>query len=267
MKFRRSIIFLGTLFLFSTVAKTQLSLQCHWEDDFTKTEQEKLTSWVNTVGKAVSQTLGNYPFTTHIYFHKATQGNGPVPWAHTWRENEQAVHFHVNTSYSLQQFLADWTAAHEIAHLSIPFVGDQYRWLSEGYASYMQWQIMHNQGLLSAKELLAKYATKIEQVSPKYASNKSFVELTLLHTSNYNYPALYYGGACFFMQANKQLEKQGSSLAVVIRQYLNTRRFKDYNAQSLMKSLDMQIEAPIFQNLFKHFLKANGYQTVGLTSL
>jgi len=267
MSIFRTFFFSILISLATQSVSAQFSSVFHWTDSFSPKEKEKLSTWVTEVGDAVEKTIGTYPFEVQIYFHKTTQGSGPVPWAHTSRDGEESVHFYVNTGYPLQAFLNDWTAAHEIAHLSIPFIGERYRWFSEGYASYMQWQVMHIQGLLSQDNLREKYLDKIAQTTPKYNSDVNFIALTRSLKSRYDYPALYYGGACFFIQANAELLKLGTTLPKLISLYQAKGRRTDDNLYELIKSLDALVEKPVFTNLFNKFLSSSGKETVGVTAV
>ena len=83
----------------------------------------------------MERSIGSYPFTVTYYLSRKDNASEPVPWANTVRSGEQAVEFYVDPSYDLSEFLADWTAPHEISHLSIPYVGRSNMWFSEGYAS------------------------------------------------------------------------------------------------------------------------------------
>ena len=132
-----------------------------WDDDFTETEKRKMFVWLDGASNAVFDTLGYYPFSIHVYMHKSTSRNEPVPWANTVRGEKQGIHFHVNPEYSLKGFFTDWTATHEISHLSIPFVGKENMWFSEGYASFMQWYILQHQGYYSIDEVHEKYRAKL----------------------------------------------------------------------------------------------------------
>ena len=101
-----------------------IKLNFIWEDDFTAKEQEMVKTWLQVTALSTAQTLGSYPFTVNLYIHKKT-ANEPVPWARTVRDNEQAIHFHIDTKFSLEEFQTDWTASHELSHLSIPFIGKE----------------------------------------------------------------------------------------------------------------------------------------------
>jgi hypothetical protein len=75
---------------------------------------------------------------------------------YTRRDGKGSVHFHVDTRFGLTKFVDDWTVYHELAHMALPYLGSEYRWFSEGFASFMQYQIMqkHNTTLI---ELIAHY--------------------------------------------------------------------------------------------------------------
>lgn len=258
-----------TLVLLLQGLSVQAKFDCQiiWKAEFSEQEKEKLTDWVYQVGGAVETTLGKYPFSVNIYFHRKDNAQEPVPWANTARDREQAVHFHVNPKFSLEEFLEDWTAPHELAHLSIPYVGEQYRWFSEGYASFMQWQIMHTLGVLSAEELKEKYQQKIAQTVPKYHSEQSFLQLVQRMRLSHDYPGLYYGGACFFMQINTYLQAKGSSLMAVIRDYQQMFRMQDKRVDIIVRSLDEVCEDTIFRKTFHEFETRSGKETVGKTEV
>lgn len=255
------------LVLYAFITQAQFNYRAVWKDNFTSSEKQKLTAWIDEVGAAVKQTIGTYAFPVTIYFHRKDNSYEPVPWAHTARDGEEAVHFHVDTRFSLQAFLEDWTAAHEIAHLSIPYIGKQYMWFSEGYASYLQWQIMHNQGLLSEAELQEKYRTKVSRTVPKYNNNEPFVSTVKSLHLRHDYPGLYYGGACFFIQLEQLLEKEGTTLAKTIAKYQTKGRLNDESIEELIDSLDQLVPRPTVKKLFNQFLTGTSKQTVYSTEV
>lgn len=140
----------------------------HWQSPFDSAEQRKLKSWITTTVAAVESTVAPYPFDVHIYFHRLAGKGEPIPWANTNRNDQQAIHFHVDTSYSEGEFLQDWTAPHELSHLLIPYVGRSYSWFSEGFASFMQYQIMAAMGVMKKPRVQKAYQSKVEQAQRKY---------------------------------------------------------------------------------------------------
>jgi hypothetical protein len=224
-----------------------------WTDTFTPEEKQKLTSWLDGVSEAVAATFGGYPFQVNLYIHRSS-GNEPVPWAETSRNGEQGVHFYVNTKYSLQDFQRDWTAAHEIAHLSIPFVGRENMWFSEGYASYWQWIILYKQGIYSSTEIEEKYKAKMDLVLPYYDTERSFIETSGKLRSKRNYPGLYWGGACYFFRVDEVLKKEHeTSLGEVISAYQSDGRLDDQSLEDLVASLDRISESSVFSEMLETF--------------
>ena len=262
---RKTIVILIATFVFiaATPIRNDISSSIIWEDSFDENEKIKLTNWIEEVSSAVSETLGKYPFEIKLYIHRSENAGEPVPWAHTIRSKEQGVHFHVNPDFSLDEFKNDWTAQHEISHLSIPFVGKSNMWFSEGYASYMQYQVMWHQGVLTTAETNEKYKAKLKVNMPKYDSDDNFLEVSARLKKNYDYPAVYWGGACFFIQANTKLMKQKNiSLNGVIRKYQQNGRNTDDNIEDVIVSLDRISDSKIFSELMETFINGSAREAV-----
>ena len=86
-----------------------------------------------------------------VVIQRADDAREPVPWAHVIRSHPQGVKFYVNPDFSLGRFMRDWTAAHELSHLYLPYPGQPDIWLSEGLATYYQNIIQARSGLPSAR--------------------------------------------------------------------------------------------------------------------
>ena len=224
-----------------------------WDKDFTEAEKRKMYDWLDGISMAVFDTLGYYPFPIHVYMHKSS-GSEPVPWANTVRGEKQGVHFHVNPDYSIHDFFKDWTATHELSHLSIPFVGKENMWFSEGYASFMQWYILQNNGTFTLDEVHEFYQPKLEYAIQQYQSNKSFLKRAEELKKTYDYPALYWGGATFFFQVNEVLKQQHqTNLFAVIKAYQNQNRLTDRNIEDLIHSLDAISNSSVFSDHYNKY--------------
>jgi len=268
--------FFQLLFLFSTLAQCHLGLDetkeltlqnkstesvkaCkiiwHGLHNFSESDQEKLQTWLRDITQVTRSTIGVYQFDVHYYLHPS-DGQEPVPYAHTSRRtNKQAVHFYVNPNYSLDEFLGDWTAQHEISHLSIPFVGKENMWFSEGYATYLSRKIMINQGYYTNESFDSIYYNRIG----KDESLKKYPEMTLLKLCNelkkqYNYPSLYYAGSSFFYLIDKQLQKEYSlELMDIITYYQNQNRLIDNSLIDVLTSFDEIVGDAIFSKLYSDY--------------
>lgn len=202
----------------------------HWEDTFSAAEKTKLQNWLLETTEAVEQTLGSYPFRVHYYLHRMEGRGEPVPWARTTRFDEQGVHFHVDPSYSLETFLADWTAPHEISHLSIPYLGRSESWFAEGYATYLQCQVMLTMGYYDAESLDAHYRKKLDEMRSAYRSAEPFVEVARDLGKSYRFPEMYWGSMYFFYTLDQELKAKGTALTNLIGKYLDCCRMRDEDA-------------------------------------
>lgn len=214
------------------------SLVWHFEDDFTAAEQSRLQKWIHKVFSATEQVLGKYPFPVHIYFHDAGSSNEPVPWAHTRRAPHQEAHFHVDLDFNNEEFMNDWTAPHELSHLSIPFLGRENAWFAEGYASYWQYQIMHELGVLSKKEMEKEYELQWVKNLGYISHDENYIEIVKAQRKKHNYPAMYWGGAYYFYVYAQALTDQGTSFSEVMHAFLKCCRFGPKTYDGIVQQWD-----------------------------
>lgn len=236
----------------------------HWVDDFAENEQEKLKDWLRVITKVTKQTIGIYQFDVHYYFYRSN-GNEPVPFAHTRRSgNKQSVHFYVNPKYTLQEFVGDWTAQHEISHLSIPFVGKKNMWFSEGYATYLSRKIMITQDIYTSDEFDSLYYNRIG--GDKYIFN--YGELTIPRLCDklkkaHHYPAIYYAGCSYFYRIDKLLiDSHHTELIDVVAKYQKQNRLLDQGLSDVIKSFDEIVGSPVFSELFFDYSNNPSSQTL-----
>lgn len=229
--------------------------QIHWhfEDVFTVKEKERLENWIRKVYNATEKTLGKYPFPVHVYFHDAGTSSEPVPWAHTKRYPTQQVHFYVDLNYTDQEFLDDWTAPHEISHLSIPFLGKENAWFAEGFASFWQYQIMHTLGVLSEVEMENEYQRQWKKNLHHIKGAKPYLICVQKQRNFHNYPAMYWGGAYFFYVYHKKLINENKSFHGVMKAFLKCCRFKCDDYPSIVEKWDKLSNMKACNSLLKDF--------------
>lgn len=239
--------------------------QLHWQHEFSAAEQAKLSQWLAFSSRATLDVLGPYPFEMQLYLYRRA-GNEPVPWANTWREQSQQVHFYVAPQFSEQQFVADWTAYHEMAHLALPFLGRDNAWFAEGFASYMQYQIMQHAGLIdsAASYIAAKFAPQRKH----YLQQLSMAETAAQLLSQRRFAAGYWGGAQFFVVAERLLQQQGkAALSQQIQHYQQCCRLQDNNLQQLIQSLDTLSDSKLYSQLLQQFQQLPAAQFLTLYQL
>lgn len=247
--------FIGLICCGSAISQpNNQNLQIEWVDAFTSEEKAMLREWLAGVYGTVEETLGPYPFSLNTYVHLSDRDGEPVPWAHTVRHGEQGVHFYVNSHYPLSKFQEDWTAAHELSHLSIPFLGRDNMWFAEGYASFMQWYLLEKQGVLDSTAVHQKYRERLDRALLRLQSDQTFPELCEQLLKRHDYPTVYWGGAVYFFQINDRLiAEHNTDLFAVIRSYQQRGRLEDETLDELVQSLDTISGTTLFSETLNSF--------------
>ena len=264
-KIRVFVLFALALYLPSSISHAQPTntyseLIWHWESKFSEKEKQKLQTWITRVHDAITKRFGQYPFPIHIYFHKARWASEPVPWANTVRTAKQGVHFHVDSDASLGELLNDWTASHELSHLLIPYLGRSNMWFAEGFASYMQYKIMVDTGVLHQKQKWRKYASHLKKAEARYTYDRlPFLIASKQLAAERNFPTLYWGGAAYFINAEYQLLVEGIDIDTLLKKYLSCCRLKTRNLEDLISSFDALAQSPTFQSNYLFIEKALGF--------
>ena len=233
--------------------KPVTTIEWYWEDHFTTSEKEMIRLWLNRVTGSVELVLGPYPFDLQFFIHRRDHAGEPVPWANTRRmSNEQGVDFHIDPSYPLNSFLEDWTAPHEISHLSIPYLGRENAWFAEGYASFMQYQVMEQMGIYTNSKVNEKYAAKLAIARPYYRGEDPVVTIAKSLQKSHRYRQMYWGSASYFMQLDDMIRaKHGTSLSGVIREYQNCCRQTDATIDEIVASWDRLLESSACGDLLR----------------
>jgi len=233
----------------------------HWKDRFTGGEQRKLMTWIRQTVAGVESLVGPYPFDVHVTFHRRRPANEPVPWANTERSRRQGVHFHVDPSYRLEEFLADWTAPHELSHLILPYLGRHHSWFAEGFASYMQYQVMHEMGILNESQMIENYRDRIERAESRFRHNHlSFAAAAPRLRIERKYPVMYWGGAVFFLEIDNELKtRHQSGLIEVLEKYVACCRRNRQGLPQLIAELDRRSKTGLFSRQLEKFRSRPGF--------
>ncbi|CAN0605658.1 unnamed protein product, partial [Ectocarpus sp. 12 AP-2014] len=178
--------------------------------------------WLSQTHEAIGRFAGPLPFDVHVHLEHHSRGGEPVPWANTWRAGEQSIFFYVDTSYSLDEFLADWTAPHEFSHLYLPYLGRENSWVAEGFASYLQHTIMVEMGVIDEPEARKRRDRKMRAAMEVLDTQELPLPDSMASLrSQRRYSVFYWGGAVYWERVDARLQSEGSSLQTVLSGYLD----------------------------------------------
>jgi len=236
-------------------------LRFHWQDAFSTEEKAELTAWVTETQEALESLVGTPPFDVHIFFHRIDGAREPVPWAHTERSHRQGVNFHVDPRFPMEDFRDDWTAPHELSHLVLPYLGSKHAWFAEGFASYMQYQVMGAMGVLSAAEVAQSYERKLQRAEQNYGyPERPFAQAAKRLRAEGKYPVMYWGGAAYFLSVSEELDHgEGPGLIDTVTHYLSCCRQNEESLDTLLAELDQLSASDVFVRNLQHFQSVPGF--------
>jgi len=177
--------------------------------------REQIDNWLIDIARGVERYLGDYPVkqTQVIVIAKKKKKQGPVPWGDFSRGNGFGIRFVVVPSYDIKEFYADWTATHEFSHQLLPKLVYDDIWLSEGLASYLQYVLMAQSGVLTQEQAWMRIFKGLKRGE---AGTKKFKNEPLNMTSGNRKRGgrsgrtmrIYWSGALYFLKADLALREQ-----------------------------------------------------------
>ena len=173
-------------------------------------ETERMTRWLTEAAGLVAGVGGRFPNTHALVVVEPGRaslfGDSVVPFGHVIRSGEEVVRFFVKPRASLTELRADWTAVHEFAHVLLPYVRDDQKWISEGFASYYQNVLLARAGIYTEQEAWRRLARSFASAgetrhptSPNGTSDRSFWEVRML---------IYWSGAALALMMDVELRQQ-----------------------------------------------------------
>lgn len=228
---------------------------------------ESTRRWLQDAGNSVASIYGRFPVKSpQVLVMPGARATEPTPWAFVSRGGAGAVHFEVNQRRPLREFVADWTAPHELSHLFLPSISLNESWLSEGIASYYQnitrvrsgavtpdeaWQRMHS-SFLRAQE----WSTRAPNVTLAQASARMYRDGA--------YMRVYWSGAAILLLADIQLREQSGgaqSLDTVLGRFADCclDPNPEWTSRQVFAKWDEISGTSIFATLFDQYVDGAGF--------
>jgi hypothetical protein len=235
------------LLLASSACPVHAALVWHWDEVFSETEQNKIRAWLQETDAAVQSLVGPFPFDVHLHLRRRDGAAEPVPWANTDRRGRQALYFYVDPLFASSAFRQDWTAAHEFSHLVLPYLGRKNAWFAEGFASYLQYRVMTQMGVLTASEALARRDRKVRAAQAALGARSDSLPQAMAELREAGeYPVFYWGGSVYFERVEHALDREGKGLIDVLGEFLRCCRLQRTDLDGLVGRLDALSDSTVF---------------------
>lgn len=203
--------------------------------------------WLEKTALAVESVFGYYPINhAKVIIVPIGSRSGPIPWGEVQRGGFPSVHFFIDETRPIQEFIDDWTGSHELSHLLLPKLSYKDRWVSEGIASYYQ-NVARSRSALLSKEAAWN---KLKQGFAR--GRRDFNNRSLRNANKIMH--VYWGGVAYFFLADLRLREQGQSLDLVLQSFNQCclPSFKRWTAEELANTFDVISNTNIFTNLLRN---------------
>ncbi|WP_282131701.1 hypothetical protein [Pseudoalteromonas aliena] len=257
--------------LLSTIAFNTLSIEVviHNLSSLSNNGQKTVSTWVNQSVEKTKNTLGPLQQSIlPIYLKPQYFAFEPVPWATVKRNNPDGLELHIDRYASLKAFTKDWTLYHELAHLYLPLLPYSGFWLSEGFASYMQNVIMRDSGIITQPQFVQRLNAGFDRARLQTRTkNQPLDKLSADMWRQRAQQRVYWTGAAFFVEADLALQKQGKTVAHVIKAYQVCCKASRSDAKTFIKNLDKLSKSSVFSNLYVKYNSRTDFPTITKSQL
>jgi hypothetical protein len=217
-----------------------------------------IQNWVRTAATAISGYFGHYPIRRVRIMIVAAQV-GPIGDGMT---TDEQIRVTVGPEATEADLDSDWIMTHEMFHLAFPDMDDQYIWLREGLASYLEPLARARIGNLPVKKVWRDIYEGLPRGQPQSGDQG----LDNTHTQG----RTYWGGSMFCLLADLRIREQthnrrslDDAMRVILEHGGN--RFSHWTMQQVMDVGDQATGTTVLHDLYMEM--GNSPATIDLDAL
>jgi predicted metalloprotease with PDZ domain len=158
---------------------------------------DEVKAWVQRAATALTHFYGKYPV-KHVSVFVLSAAEGAVQGGVEYGGRRIEIHLGSDTTHS--DLLADWMITHEMFHLSQPELDDDYSWMSEGMADYLEPVARVRIGQITPRRFWRDLVEGMPQGLPRPGDRG------LDHTHTWG--RTYWGGSLYWLLADIRVRQQ-----------------------------------------------------------
>ena len=228
---------------------------------------DRFTDWIRSTAENIEQSYGRFPNpnASVILMPVSNRGWGSdraVSFGRVVRDGGEVVELMINPNRPIEDFYTEWTPTHEFAHLMLPYLDRDQRWISEGFAQYYQNVLLARANQHSPLQAWQKIYDGFERgresapgMSPNDAANGSMRNTRM---------RVYWSGASLALMADVELRRRSggkesldSVLGDLQRCCLPSAR--SWSGVELFRKLDEFLDEPLFMDLYREYADADEF--------
>lgn len=170
--------------------------------------------WLVSAVEAVRPMGGAFPREAlHLVVVPAGRGDSAIMFGLVRRGGGASILLFPTANASEVELSQAWVLVHELSHLTMPRLSGD-RWISEGYATYMQEFLRLRAGLLAPDVVWRRIVSKLR--GERVGAGLPLAAESDIMSRTRTYSHVYWAGAALFLEIDVALRRRGSSLFEVI---------------------------------------------------
>lgn len=220
-----------------------------------------LERWIGAAVEAVAGLYGTFPKDRlHIVTVPAGPGRRPVAFGLVRRGGGASVMLLVHEGAEGAELVGDWTAVHELTHLTMPLLKAEDAWLSEGVATYYQEVLRGRAGLQAEEEVWANVLEGFER-GAEVGTRRTLADEARDMRQTGAYRRVYWSGTAFALEADVAVRVHtGTSLDQLISRSQGAwPRRSTWQGRAVMHRFDRLAGAGLLVPLFDRYAESRGF--------
>lgn len=227
---------------------------------------EPIVAWIQDNANNMTLAYGRFPnpFARIVVLPARSERRrqAAVQFGRVVRDGGETVELLIDPSQPIESFYDSWTATHEFAHLMLPYVNRNQRWISEGFAQYYQNILLARSGSYTEQYAWQKLYDGLQRglasaptMSPNEAASSAERDTRM---------KVYWSGAALALMADTELRRRSGgeeSLDDVLDRFqlccLPSAR--TWSGVELFNKFDTLIDKPLFAELYATYAETAGF--------